>query len=132
MIEKDVRTYVTVKVGTKLLYIVLYILYMDIVMCNRAAQIHTAGVDDTAADRMSGDTIRASHNNSPSSGLEEMFPGQGNMAGDRREGPSGLPGGESSEPTICEVSNQLKDLMEVVKASVSDQRQTRENRGYRS
>ena len=105
---------------------------MDIVTRNRAVQIRAAGVDDTAADRMSGDTICASHNNSPSSGLEEMFPGQGNMAGDRGEGPSGLPGGESSEPMIREVSNQLKDLMEVVKASVSDQRQTRENRGYRS
>ena len=91
-------------------------------MRNRAAQIRAAGVDDTVADRMSGDTIRASHNNSPSSGLEEMFPGQGNMGG----GPSGLPGGESSEPTICEVSNQLRDLMEVVKTLVSDQRQTRE------
>ena len=99
---------------------------MDIVTRNRAAQIRAAGVDDTAADQMSGDTIRASHNNSPSSGLEEMFPSQGNMAGDRGEGPSGLPGGESSEPTICEVSNQLKDLIEVVKTLVSDQRQTRE------
>ena len=75
---------------------------------------------------MSGDTICASHNNSPSSGLEEMFPGQGNMAGDRGEGPSSLPGGESSELTICEVSNQLKDLMEVMKTLVSYQRQTRE------
>ena len=58
---------------------------MDIVTCHRAAQIHAAGVDDTVADQMSGDTIRASHNNSPSSGLEEMFPSQGNMAGERRE-----------------------------------------------
>ena len=99
---------------------------MDIVTRNRAVQICAAGVDNTAADRMSGDTIHASHNNSPSSGLEEMFPGQGNMAGDRGEGPSGLPGGESSEPMIREVSNQLKDLMEVVKTLVSDQRQTRE------
>ena len=78
---------------------------MDIITCNRAAQICAAGVDDTAADRMLGDTIRASHNNSPSSGLEEMFPSQGNMARDRGEGPSGLPGGESSELTIHEVSN---------------------------
>ena len=48
------------------------------------------------------------------------------MAGDRGEGPGGLPGGESSEPTICEVSNQLKALIEVMKTLVSDQRQTRE------
>ena len=48
------------------------------------------------------------------------------MAGDRGEGPSGLPGGESYEPMIREVSNQLKDLMEVVKTLVSDQRQMRE------
>ena len=61
-----------------------------------------------------------------SSGLEEMLPGQGNMAGGKGEGPSGLPGGESSEPMIHEVSNQLKDLMEVVKTLVSDQRQTGE------
>ena len=99
---------------------------MDIVMCNRAAQLRTAGVDDTAADCMSGDTIHASHNNSLSSGLEEMFPNQGNIAGDRGEGPSGLPSSESSEPMICEVSNQLKDLIEVVKTLVSDQRQMRE------
>ena len=99
---------------------------MDIVTCNRAAQICAAGVDDTAADQMSGDTIHASHNNSPSSRLEEMFPSQGNIAGDRGEGPSGLPGSKSSEPTIREVSNQLKDLIEVVKTLVSDQRQTRE------
>ena len=97
---------------------------MDIIMCNRAAQLHAAGADDTAADWMLGDTICASHNNSPSSGLEEMFPSQGNITGDREEGPSGLPSGEPSELTICEVSNQLKDLMEVVKTLVSDQRQT--------
>ena len=95
-------------------------------MHNRAAQLRATGVDNTAADRMLGDTIHASHNNSPSSGLEEMLPSQGNMAGDRGEGPSGLPGGKSSEPTICEVSNQLKDLIEVVKTLVSDQRQMRE------
>ena len=70
--------------------------------------------------------MRASHNNSPSSGLEEMFPSQGNIAGDRGEGPSGLPSSELSEPTIREVSNQFKDLIEVVKTVVSDQRQTRE------
>ena len=55
-----------------------------------------------------------------------MFPSQGNIAGDWGEGPSGLPSGELSEPTIHEVSNQLKDLIEVVKTLVSDQRQTRE------
>ena len=98
----------------------------NIVTHNRAAQSHAAGVDNTAADQVSGDTIHASHNNSPSRGLEEMFPSQGNMARDRGEGPSSLPGGESSEPMICEVSNQLKDLKEVVKTLVSDQRQTRE------
>ena len=92
-------------------------------MRNRAAQLRAAGVDDTVADPMSGDTIRASHNNSLSSGLEEMFPSQGNIAGDRGEGPSGLPSGELSELTIREVSNQLKDLIEVVKTLVSDQRQ---------
>ena len=32
---------------------------MDIVTRNRAAQICAAGVDDTVADRMSGDTIYA-------------------------------------------------------------------------
>ena len=99
---------------------------MDIVTHNRAAQLCAAGVDDTATDRMSGDTIRASHNNSPSSGLEEMFPSQGNIAGDRGEGPSGLPSSELSEQTICEVSNQLKKLIEVMKTLVSDQRQMRE------
>ena len=97
---------------------------MDIVIRNRAVQLRAAGADDTAADWMSGDTIHASHNNSPSSGLEEMFPSQGNITGDRGEGPSGLPSSESSEPTIREVSNQLKDLIEVVKTLVSDQRQT--------
>ena len=76
-------------------------------MCNRAAQLRTAGVDDTAADQMSGDTIHASHNNSLFSGLEEMFPSQGNIVGDRGEGPSGLPSGELSELTICEVSNLI-------------------------
>ena len=55
-----------------------------------------------------------------------MFPSQGNIAGDRGEGPSGLPSGKLSEPTIREVSNQLKDLIEVIKTLVSDQRQTRE------
>ena len=48
------------------------------------------------------------------------------MAGDRGEGPSGLPGSKSSVPTIREVSNQLKDLIEVVRTLVSDQRQMRE------
>ena len=92
---------------------------MDIIMCNRAAQLCTAGADDTAADQMLGDTIHASHNNSPSSRLEEMFPSQGNITGDKEEGPSGLPSSELSELTICEVSNQLKDLMEVVYIGVS-------------
>ena len=67
---------------------------------NRAVQHCTAGTDDTAANQMSGDTIRASHSTSPHSGLEEMFPGQGNITGDREDGPSGLPSNESSEPTI--------------------------------
>ena len=97
---------------------------MDIIMCNRAAQLRAFGADDAAADRMLGDTIRASHNNSLSSGLEETFPSQGNITGDREDGPSGLPSGKSSEPMIHEVSNQLKDLMGVVKTLVSDQRQT--------
>ena len=55
---------------------------MSIMMRNRAAQPRTAGSDDTAADRMSGDTIRASHSPSPHTGLEEMFPSQGNITGD--------------------------------------------------
>ena len=53
-----------------------------------------------------------------------MFSGQGNIGESRGEGPSGLPSNESSELMIREVSNQLKDLMEVVKTLVSDQRQT--------
>ena len=93
-------------------------------MRNRAAQPRTAGTDDTAADQMLGDTIRASHIPSPHTGLEEMFPSQGNITGDREDGPSGLPSNESSEPTIHEVSNQIKDLMEVMKTLASNQRQT--------
>ena len=54
---------------------------------NKAVQHCTAGTDDTVADRMSGDTIRASHSISPHSGLEEMFPSQGNITGDREDGP---------------------------------------------
>ena len=95
-------------------------------MCNKAAQLRVAGTDDTAADRMLGDTIRASHSNSPFSRLEREFPGQGNIEEDREEGPSGLLSDESSEPTICEVSNQIKDLMEVVKTLASNQQQARD------
>ena len=64
---------------------------MSIMTRNRAVQPRTAGTDDTAADRMSGDTIRASHSPSPHTGLEEMFPSQGNITGDKEDGPSGLP-----------------------------------------
>ena len=63
---------------------------MSIMTRNRAAQPRTAGTDDTAADRMLGDTIRASHSPSPHTGLEEMFPSQGNITGDKEDGPSGL------------------------------------------
>ena len=97
---------------------------MDIMTHNKAAQLHAAGTDDTVADKMSGDTIHASHSNSPSSRLEREFPDPGNIEENRGEGPSGLPSGELSELTIREVSNQLKDLMEVIKTLVSDQRQT--------
>ena len=97
---------------------------MSMMTRNKAAQHRTAGTDDTAADRMSGDTIRASHSTSPHSGLEEMFPSQGNITGDREDGPSGLPSNKSSEPTIRKVSNQIKDLMEVMKTLASNQRQT--------
>ena len=60
---------------------------------------------------MSGDTIRAFHSTSPHTGLEEMFPSQGNITGDREDGPSCLPSNKLSEPMICEVSNQIKDLL---------------------
>ena len=73
---------------------------------------------------MLGDTICASHSPSPHTGLEEMFPSQGNITGDREDGPSSLPSNESSELTIHEVSNQIKDLMEVMKTLASNQRQT--------
>ena len=53
-----------------------------------------------------------------------MFPSQGNIIGDREDGPIGLPSNESSEPMIREVSNQIKDLMEVMKPLASNQRQT--------
>ena len=53
-----------------------------------------------------------------------MFPSQGNITGDRENGPSGLPSNESSELMIREVSNQIKDLMEVMKTLASNQRQT--------
>ena len=97
---------------------------MSIMTRNRAAHPHTAGTDNTAADRMSGDTIRASHSPSPHTGLEEMFTSQGNITGDKEDGTSGLPSNESSEPMIHEVSNQIKDLMEVMKTLASNQRQT--------
>ena len=86
--------------------------------------MHNALTDNTAADKTLGDTICASCSNSPSSRLEEVFPGQGNVGESRGEGPSGLPSSKSPDPTICEVSNQLKDLMKVIKTLFSDQRQT--------
>ena len=78
------------------------------------------------ADKTLGDTICASCSNSPFSRLEREFPDPGNIEENRGEGPSGLPSSKLSEPTIREVSNQLKDLMEVVKTLVSDQRQMQE------
>ena len=90
---------------------------------NKAAQLRVTGMDDTAADRTLGDTIRASHSNSLFSRLERKFPDQGNIGENREEGPSGLLSDESSEPTIREVSNQIKDLVEVIKTLASNQRQ---------
>ena len=69
-------------------------------------------------------TLNILHSTSPHTGLEEMFPSQGNITGDREDGPSSLPSNELSEPTIREVSNQIKDLMEVMKTLASNQRQT--------
>ena len=92
-------------------------------MHNKAVQLRVAGTDDTAADRTSGDTVCASCSNSPLSRLEREFPDPGNVEENREEGPSGLLSNESSEPTIREVSNQIKDLMEVVKTLASNQQQ---------
>ena len=82
---------------------------MSIMTCNRAVQPRTTGTDDTAADQMSGDTIRASHSPSPHTGLEEVFPSQGNITGDREDGPSGLPSNESSEEDV-QIDNQPQNL----------------------
>ena len=99
---------------------------MDIMMHNKAVQLCAAGTDDTAADKMLGDTIHAFCSNSPSSRLEREFPDQGNIGEYRGEGPIGLPSSKSPKPMICEVSNQLKDLIEVIKTLAADQRQTRD------
>ena len=88
---------------------------MEIMTCNKAAQLRVAGTDNTAADRTLGDTIHASCSNSPFSRIEREFPDQGNIEENREEGPSGLLSNELSKPMIREVSNQIKDLMEVVK-----------------
>ena len=90
-------------------------------MCNKAAQLHIAGTDDTAADRTLGDTIHASRSNSPFSRIEREFHDHGNIEENREEGPSGLLSNKSPEPTIREVSNQIKDLIEVVKTLASNQ-----------
>ena len=95
-------------------------------MHNKAVQLHAAGTDDTAVNKTSGDTIRASHSNCPFSRLEREFPDPGNVEENREEGPSSLPSGKFSEPTIHEVSNQIKDLMEVIKTLASNQQQTRD------
>ena len=92
-------------------------------MHNKAAQLCVAGTDDAAADRTMGDTVHASRSNGPFSRIEREFPDQGNMEENREEGPSDLLSNKSPEPTICEVSNQIKDLMEVVKTLASNQRQ---------
>ena len=89
-------------------------------MHNKAAQLCVAGTDDAAADRTMGDTIHASRSNSPFSRIEREFPDR-NMEENREEGPSGLLSNKSPEPTIREVSNQIKDLMEVVKTLASNQ-----------
>ena len=78
------------------------------------------------AIRTSGDTVCASRSNSPFSRLEREFPEPGNIEENREEGPSGLLSDKSSEPMICEVSNQIKDLMEVIKTLASNQQQARD------